>query len=322
MPTTCAPKPASIRTSAAVSYDGPRTAYIRASCELDTEVGSHLQSKALELDIVRRTHVRKALFSRVHRPRKRAPKRQVDLILDEEEVPRSELAVDSTGCIAHYEHLNAERRSDSNRSDDHLHGVSLIRVIPSRLQQNRCAVDVPGHERSAVSFDARWRKTRDFLEGHGRGVAHLRRKVAESRAEYHLDGGSEGEPATQEVSGGFHIDRSDRGLPAHRIIPATVAVMNAAIDPAIMARRPNRDRSCLREGAMPPMPPSWIAIEEKFANPESAYVAMTIERGCSWCSPPRSRNGFDQKRRFGLAHEDVAGRGQRLRTRRPSSSVA
>ena len=49
--------------------------------------------------------------------------------------------------------------------------------------------------------------------------------------------------------------------------------------PAIMARMPIRDRSLRRAGAIPPIPPIWIAIELKFANPHSAYVAMMTERG-------------------------------------------
>ncbi len=57
--------------------------------------------------------------------------------------------------------------------------------------------------------------------------------------------------------------------------------MNAARLPPSMARSPSRDRSPRLSGAMPPMPPIWIAIDGKLANPSSAYVAMTVPRGVS-----------------------------------------
>ena len=58
--------------------------------------------------------------------------------------------------------------------------------------------------------------------------------------------------------------------------------------PATIARRPNAAMSFRRSGANPPIPPIWIAIDEKFAKPSSAYVRMIAERGCSTCEPPRS----------------------------------
>ena len=53
-------------------------------------------------------------------------------------------------------------------------------------------------------------------------------------------------------------------------IPTIVAVRKFASVPASMARRPSRARSPRREGASEPMPPIWMAIEEKFAKPQSA----------------------------------------------------
>ncbi len=52
--------------------------------------------------------------------------------------------------------------------------------------------------------------------------------------------------------------------------PAMVAVWKQARVPAIIARRPSLARSALRSGAMPPMPPIWMAMEEKLAKPHSA----------------------------------------------------
>ena len=83
---------------------------------------------------------------------------------------------------------------------------------------------------------------------------------------------------------GESISYSFRGLPENRSgftqfrtphpalhtqtsIPAIDALMNAARLPAIIARKPRVDRSARRWGASPPMPPIWIAMEEKLANP-------------------------------------------------------
>ena len=46
-----------------------------------------------------------------------------------------------------------------------------------------------------------------------------------------------------------------------------MAVWKQARVPPATARRPSRARSALRSGAMPPMPPIWMAIEEKFEKP-------------------------------------------------------
>ena len=53
-------------------------------------------------------------------------------------------------------------------------------------------------------------------------------------------------------------------------IPAIQADMKLAMVPAATALRPRRAKSDLRVGASAPMPPIWIAIELKFANPHKA----------------------------------------------------
>ena len=60
------------------------------------------------------------------------------------------------------------------------------------------------------------------------------------------------------------------GLVDHSSIPAMQADMKLAMVPAATARRPSRARSVLRFGASAPMPPIWMAIELKLANPHSA----------------------------------------------------
>src|SRR4051794_40423543 len=64
-----------------------------------------------------------------------------------------------------------------------------------------------------------------------------------------------------------------------RSIPAIVAVRKFANVPANIARIPSLARSPRRDGASDPMPPIWIAIDEKFAKPHNAYVTMTKLRG-------------------------------------------
>jgi len=53
-------------------------------------------------------------------------------------------------------------------------------------------------------------------------------------------------------------------------IPAIVAVKKFANVPASIARIPRRARSPRLVGASDPMPPIWMAIEEKLAKPQSA----------------------------------------------------
>ena len=48
------------------------------------------------------------------------------------------------------------------------------------------------------------------------------------------------------------------------------ADMKFAMVPAATAFIPNRARSDFLDGASAPMPPTWIAMELKFANPQSA----------------------------------------------------
>lgn len=56
-------------------------------------------------------------------------------------------------------------------------------------------------------------------------------------------------------------------------IAAIEALISVATKPASSARPPSRARSPRRAGAMPPIPPSWIPIDAKFAKPVSAKVA-------------------------------------------------
>ena len=73
------------------------------------------------------------------------------------------------------------------------------------------------------------------------------------------------------------MDPNDAAGPAEaamsdqlRSMPIIDAVMKAAKFPAIMARSAKFARSLRRSGASGPRPPSWMAIEAKFANPHRA----------------------------------------------------
>ncbi len=129
-------------------------------------------------------------------------------------------------------------------------------------------------EVAGVAGDSRARKTRDLRVGNPDRVLEVLGELGEAGAEDHRDVDPARARLLQPLEGGRDHFRDDlasaRGGRRQRIAPATVAVMNEASVPAIMARMPIRDRSLRRAGAMPPMPPIWIAIELKFANPQSA----------------------------------------------------
>src|SRR5579884_3174672 len=54
------------------------------------------------------------------------------------------------------------------------------------------------------------------------------------------------------------------------------ADMKLASVPVIIARSPSRARSWRRVGANAPMPPTWMAMEEKFAKPQRANVGNEL----------------------------------------------
>lgn len=63
-------------------------------------------------------------------------------------------------------------------------------------------------------------------------------------------------------------------------LPASVAVISVVTDPANKALITSLAKSALRDGAIAPMPPSWIPMELKLANPQSAYVAIISDLFC------------------------------------------
>ena len=61
------------------------------------------------------------------------------------------------------------------------------------------------------------------------------------------------------------------------IIPAITADIMEANVPPTSARIPNSDSNFRCPGASEPIPPIWIPMEAKFANPQSMYVAIIID---------------------------------------------
>ena len=60
-------------------------------------------------------------------------------------------------------------------------------------------------------------------------------------------------------------------------MPAIVADSSDARAPPINAFIPNSESVFLWFGASEPIPPIWIPIDEKFANPHSMYVAIITD---------------------------------------------
>ena len=62
-------------------------------------------------------------------------------------------------------------------------------------------------------------------------------------------------------------------------LPATQAVRKQVMVPATSALNATFAKSDALVGAKADIPPSWTPIEDMFANPQRAYVAMASERG-------------------------------------------
>src|SRR5258705_273066 len=140
-----------------------------------------------------------------------------------------------------------------------------------RLHDDRTAFECSGDEFPLVARHARLREARDVSIEDSQGVGDLVGEKPEPRAEDDRDPGL---PRSQLLADGVQ-----RRANTHNRMPASVAERKLASVPAIMARNPSRARSCLRSGASAPIPPIWMPTELRFANPQSANVAMVNETG-------------------------------------------
>src|SRR5690606_3141958 len=177
-----------------------------------------------------------------------------------------------------------ERRRDAHRDRDALGRMPLVQVVASLHDEALDALQGAGDEHPRVALDGRGREAGDLRVRDADWILDVRGRLTLSAAQDEQHSGAPRDALPQVGDGGGEVE----GSRAHRIIPAMVAVRNAASAPPIIARRPSRARSLRRDGAMPPMPPIWMAIEAKFAKPHSAYDAMITDRGDRSAPSPTS----------------------------------
>ena len=183
-------------------------------------------------------------------------------------LPGAKPGVDSPGRVGNDESTNPEARSDPNGGRHDSHRVALVGVEAAELDK-RGPPPKPAEDVAAlVACHASGRKAGNGGELHAHRLVHDVGQGSEPGSGHDDDLGIFRDAGSERLGRPVHLD--GRGGPVYISIPAMAAVMNAASVPPTMARSPRRARSSLRSGAIPPIPPSWIAIDEKLANPDSA----------------------------------------------------
>src|SRR5260370_18713561 len=122
------------------------------------------------------------------------------------------------------------------------------------------AIQLPDHQFSGMADGRRCGPLGNFGVGNGGAIAQLVGECSEAAAQHHGDTRGCPGPGTNVLDRGGHYSS----------MPAMQADIKFAIVPAATALNPSRARSGLRLGASAPIPPIWIAMELKFANPHSA----------------------------------------------------
>lgn len=143
--------------------------------------------------------------------------------------------------------------------------MALVQVRPAAQGHARHAVQPAGVQDAGVSRDAGGREAGNVPERDRPAALETVGEPSEPGTEDDPDPRSEavGQPADL-------LRRAFGGRGGQASTPASEAVIQVATVPPSMARMPSFERSCRRSGAIPPIPPIWIAIEEKFAKPVSA----------------------------------------------------
>ena len=185
------------------------------------------------------------------------------MVVDQHQAPGDQVPADATGRIGHHEHPGPHPASDPDRERDCVRSDTLVIVEAARLHQDERSAEPPRHETARVARHSGPWKPGELREGHLDGILQTIHEIPQPRAEDHVSGGGLPDPLRQELPGLLRF-------PGHTMAPAMAAVMKAAIDPPTMALSPRRERSFRRFGAIPPIPPICMAMEEKFAKPESA----------------------------------------------------
>ena len=191
------------------------------------------------------------------------------MILDEHDPTRVQVGPDAAHGVRQDQHLGAQPPSHPDRRG---HGIGLrpfVEVHPPRLHEHLDPTDAPEHEAAVVALHGSAHEAGEPAEGHARGIGDHPLHLAQTAPEHEVDRGVHSPFLAEDPRPLANAPRPARA--ARQIsTPAIAAVMNAAIDPPIMALRPSRARSSRRDGAIPPIPPIWTAIEAKLANPERA----------------------------------------------------
>ena len=196
---------------------------------------------------------------------------------------------------------------DARREDDGRHRVALRRSARApTAPPPACPRTVPTTSLPAWPITVAGGQPGNRLVGHARSASPTCDAKSPSP-----------EPSTMAMAGAAGIALPDerrrrlhaRVFVAHSRNPAMVAVMKFASVPASIARRPRRARSCRRLGASAPMPPIWMPIELKFANPHSAKVAIVNDFGSSdGLQRPELRVGHELVEHHARAEQVADGR--------------
>ena len=243
---------------------------VRAARKTDAQSGSLRERRLLQPRVVRGAHVREGgCLPRLGGRRQRRAREQVDMVVDQHQATRPQARVDPPHRGGDDGTPRSQRRRDAGRRGDHPRRMALVEVQPPALHDDRHPLAAPEEEMARMPRDPRGWKPGNLPELHFLLDVDQPFEPAQPRTEQQMHLRSRADSRPHRHRHRFEVvSRPHTRL--HRIIPATVAVMKAASVPPTIARNPMRERSCRREGASPPMPPSWMAMEEKLAKPHRA----------------------------------------------------
>src|SRR5688572_13777094 len=212
----------------------------------------------------------------VVRPDQRIAAEKVDVIVDHHQGAARAIRADAAGGVGQDQPRHAEAAHGSHRERHGLHVVAFVDVDAAGERQHFLARQLAGDQLAGMPHDARGREMRNVAVRNGDRAAEMIREVAESRTEHDGDIGVATILRPQPLGGFGRLFEC-----THNKKPTMMAVTKLASVPASIARKPSRARSLRRVGASAPMPPICMPIDAKFANPQSAKVAMVNERGSS-----------------------------------------
>lgn len=128
--------------------------------------------------------------------------------------------------------------------------MALVQVGPTTERNARNAIQQTGSKHAGMPLHAYGRESRDITERNLVSALEAVRQASKPRSEDQADGRPETAGESIDLSGGLL-----RGGSTQDNTPASDAVIQVATVPPSIARMPSLDRSCLRSGAIPPIPP-------------------------------------------------------------------